>query len=206
MTAGRDLVDLCLRQLALCGVREGEAVAVLRRTLVEASRSHGGPADGELIDALIAELERAGTLSREEATIRLATHRPTLAGREADVERLVEAVARGEPTPPTVAELLGKEAAVFLPSGTMANEIAYRIHVRHGEEIYVRQIRDRVEPDNQGQFLVVDVETGDYEVDRDELAALDRLKGKHPDGAFYIRRVGFPAAVKLGGTLPAGRS
>ena len=34
-----------------------------------------------------------------------------------------------------VAALLGKEAAVFLPSGTMANEIAYRLHVRPGEEI-----------------------------------------------------------------------
>jgi len=34
-----------------------------------------------------------------------------------------------------VAELLGKEAAVFLPSGTMCNEIALRVHCRHGEEM-----------------------------------------------------------------------
>src|SRR3954462_2087424 len=31
-----------------------------------------------------------------------------------------------------VAELLGMEAAVFLPSGTMCNEIAIRVHVRPG--------------------------------------------------------------------------
>ncbi|HWX75587.1 MAG TPA: threonine aldolase family protein, partial [Solirubrobacteraceae bacterium] len=31
-----------------------------------------------------------------------------------------------------VAELLGQEAAVFLPSGTMCNEIALRLHVRPG--------------------------------------------------------------------------
>ena len=31
-----------------------------------------------------------------------------------------------------VAELLGHEAAVFLPSGTMCNEIAFRLHVRLG--------------------------------------------------------------------------
>src|SRR4029078_10767392 len=31
-----------------------------------------------------------------------------------------------------VAELLGREAAVFLPSGTMCNEIAIRLHVRPG--------------------------------------------------------------------------
>ena len=34
-----------------------------------------------------------------------------------------------------VAELLGKEAAVFLPSGTMCNEIAMRVHCRPGEEM-----------------------------------------------------------------------
>jgi threonine aldolase len=34
-----------------------------------------------------------------------------------------------------VAELLGKEAALFLPSGTMCNEIALKVHVRPGEEV-----------------------------------------------------------------------
>src|SRR5947208_8126522 len=34
-----------------------------------------------------------------------------------------------------VAELLGKDAAVFLPSGTMCNEIALRAHARPGEEV-----------------------------------------------------------------------
>ncbi len=34
-----------------------------------------------------------------------------------------------------VATLLGKEAAVFLPSGTMCNEIAYRVHCVPGDEI-----------------------------------------------------------------------
>src|SRR5499433_1958097 len=34
-----------------------------------------------------------------------------------------------------VAELLGQEAAVFLPSGTMCNEIAMRVHCRPGDEM-----------------------------------------------------------------------
>lgn len=72
--------------------------------------------------------------------------------------------------------------------------------VRRGEELYAKQIRDRIEANHKGQFLVLDIETGDYEVDNDELAALDRAKAKHPDAALYILRVGFPAAVKLGGT------
>ena len=34
-----------------------------------------------------------------------------------------------------VAELLGKEAAVYLPSGTMCNQIAFRVHCQPGDEI-----------------------------------------------------------------------
>lgn len=38
-----------------------------------------------------------------------------------------------------VCDLLGKEDAVFLPSGTMCNEIAIRIHCRPGDEIILDQ-------------------------------------------------------------------
>src|SRR5438093_4486077 len=41
-----------------------------------------------------------------------------------------------------VAELLGKEAAVFLPSGTMCNEIALRVHARPGEEVIAQTHMD----------------------------------------------------------------
>ncbi len=34
-----------------------------------------------------------------------------------------------------VAELLGKEAALFLPSGTMCNEIAIKVHIDPGDEV-----------------------------------------------------------------------
>lgn len=71
--------------------------------------------------------------------------------------------------------------------------------VRRGEEIYDREIRDRVEAGNKGKYLVLDIETSEYEIDKDMLAALDRAKVKHPDPALYILRVGFPAVAKLGG-------
>ncbi|SVC24704.1 uncharacterized protein METZ01_LOCUS277558, partial [marine metagenome] len=35
-----------------------------------------------------------------------------------------------------VADLLGKEAAVFLPSGTMCNEIAILVQCKPGDEVY----------------------------------------------------------------------
>ena len=66
--------------------------------------------------------------------------RPTPAMRRAMAEAEVGDEQRGED--PTVnalcarvAALLGKEAALFLPSGTMCNEIALLVHCRPGEEV-----------------------------------------------------------------------
>ena len=36
---------------------------------------------------------------------------------------------------PTTAKLLGKEAAIFMISGTMCNEIAVKVHCEPGNEI-----------------------------------------------------------------------
>jgi threonine aldolase len=38
-----------------------------------------------------------------------------------------------------VCELLGTEAAVFLPTGTMANQISFRVHCRPGDEIIMER-------------------------------------------------------------------
>jgi threonine aldolase len=63
--------------------------------------------------------------------------RPTAGMREAIAAAVVGDEQRGlDPTTSAlqdrVAELLGFEAAVFLPSGTMCNEIAFRVHARPG--------------------------------------------------------------------------
>jgi len=66
--------------------------------------------------------------------------RPTPAMRRAMAEAEVGDDVYGED--PTVrrlearaAELLGKQAALFLPSGTMGNTIGIKLHTRHGEEV-----------------------------------------------------------------------
>ena len=33
------------------------------------------------------------------------------------------------------AEIFGREAALFVPTGTMGNQIAVRMHTQHGEEV-----------------------------------------------------------------------
>ena len=70
--------------------------------------------------------------------------RPTQAMRQAMAEAEVGNEQAGED--PTVnrlcemtADLLGKEAAVFLPSGTMCNQISYRVWCNRGDEILLEK-------------------------------------------------------------------
>ena len=67
-----------------------------------------------------------------------------------------------------------------------------------GKEIYQQQIRDKVEPEHKGKFLSVDIETGDYEIDTDDLSPTMRLLAKRPDAVIYSLRIGFPAAYRIG--------
>jgi hypothetical protein len=52
---------------------------------------------------------------------------------------------------------------------------------RRGEEIYERDVRPRVEAGDEGKFVVIDIDTGAYEIDEDELAASDRLFARNSD-------------------------
>lgn len=68
-----------------------------------------------------------------------------------------------------------------------------------GEEIYERQIRANVETGNKGKFVVIDIETGDYEIDDDDLHATKRALTKRPEAVLYGVRIGYPTAYTLGG-------
>lgn len=61
---------------------------------------------------------------------------------------------------------------------------------RRGDEIYERELRAILEKGNEGQFVAIDIETGAYEVDKDELAASDRLLARFPNAQIWLRRVG----------------
>lgn len=69
---------------------------------------------------------------------------------------------------------------------------------RRGQALYEERLRDVVDVRDRGKFLVLDIETGEYELDVDELAALQRAKRKNSDAALYILRIGYPAAYRIG--------
>ena len=66
---------------------------------------------------------------------------------------------------------------------------------RRGDEIYERDIKPRLKPDDEGKFVAVDIETGEWEIDGDELAAMDRLDARIPDAQTWLVRVGYRGVI-----------
>jgi hypothetical protein len=69
---------------------------------------------------------------------------------------------------------------------------------RRGDEIYERDIRPHVEAGDEGKFVIIDIDSGAYEIDTDELVASDRLLARHPDAQAWLTRVGSRYARRFG--------
>ena len=68
-----------------------------------------------------------------------------------------------------------------------------------GTRIYDERLRQVLEPAHLGEYVVIDIETGEYEVDRDYLAASDRATAKRPGAPLYATRVGSRYFARIGG-------
>jgi hypothetical protein len=69
---------------------------------------------------------------------------------------------------------------------------------RRGEEIYQRDIRPHVEPQDTGKIVAIDIETGAYEVAADTVSASERLFQRLPDAQIWFVRVGHRAVHRIG--------
>jgi threonine aldolase len=72
---------------------------------------------------------RSDTVTRPTAAMRAAMAAAEVGDDVIDVDPTVDRLQR------MTAELLGKEAALFVPSGTMSNQVAVRLHCRAGDEL-----------------------------------------------------------------------
>jgi hypothetical protein len=70
---------------------------------------------------------------------------------------------------------------------------------RRGDEIYETQVRSQVEEGNHGKIVAIDIETGDFEVDKSEIAACDRLEARRSDAQIWIVRIGSRHVRRFGG-------
>jgi hypothetical protein len=74
--------------------------------------------------------------------------------------------------------------------------------VRRGEEWYERSIRSQVESGNHGKILMIDVDTGEYEIGDSQWEAWNKSIARNPEAQLFAMRIGFPALAKMGGGWP----
>ncbi len=67
-----------------------------------------------------------------------------------------------------------------------------------GKKIYAEQIKASVEPLENGKFIVIDIESGDHEIDQEMLVASLRLRERRPNSVRYGGRVGCDSAYHIG--------
>jgi len=72
-------------------------------------------------------------------------------------------------------------------------------YARRGDAIYDRDLRPLIESEHRGKYVAIDIESGAYEVDADELEASDRLLARVPDAQTWLRRIGSRYARRIGG-------
>ena len=70
---------------------------------------------------------------------------------------------------------------------------------RLGREIYERDILPRVEADHIGEYVAIDVETGEWTIADSESGVVDRLRAQCPSAVdVLVERVGYRAIRRFG--------
>ena len=69
---------------------------------------------------------------------------------------------------------------------------------RRGDEIYEQDVRPKVGPQDHGKYVAIDIETRQWEMDCDEIAAGDHLLIRVHDAQMWMTRVGFGYTRRFG--------
>ena len=65
--------------------------------------------------------------------------------------------------------------------------------IEFGREMYQRDVLPRIPHVRNGMMVVLDMASGDYEIDIRAADAGSRLESRRPDAVLHIERVGSPA-------------
>jgi threonine aldolase len=100
-----------------------------------------------------------------------------------------------------VADLLGKEAALYLPSGTMCNEIAVKVHTRPGDEVLADRTSHLIHYEGGGPGLLSGVIMTSLDGERGVFAAAQVRAAMRPRSRYMppTRLVSVENTSNLGG-------
>ena len=68
---------------------------------------------------------------------------------------------------------------------------------RLGPLAYDRYVRPNLRPEDDGKFIALDVDTGEYELDASDYVATTRLLDRRPGARVWLMCAGLPATCKI---------
>ena len=74
--------------------------------------------------------------------------------------------------------------------------------VRRGDALYESKVHPRLSAEDDGKFVALDIDTGEYELHASELTAGDRLRKRLPEAQIWMVRVGSRYLHRFGGKRP----
>jgi hypothetical protein len=81
---------------------------------------------------------------------------------------------------------------------SVVRRYAKKEFAERGDAIYERSVRPQVTPADRDRFAAIDIETGEFEIADDELAAGDRLRARLPGAQIWMVRIGSRCVHRLG--------
>ena len=80
----------------------------------------------------------------------------------------------------------------------MASELTSDDIMKLGERLYLDRIQSQVEPDYVGDYIAIDVISGDYVVSARSVEAVQSIRSSHEDAVIALMRVGYETADAIG--------
>ena len=90
--------------------------------------------------------------------------------------------------------------------GTTQRRYGKEDFARRGDALYEKAIRPQLQASDEGKFAAIDIETGEFALDADELRAGNKLRKRIPDAQIWMVRVGSRAVHRIGGRVRRERT
>jgi len=73
---------------------------------------------------------------------------------------------------------------------TIKRRYSKKDFARRGDALYDSKVRPHLADDDDGKFVALDIDTGEYELHASEITAGDRLRKRMPEAQIWMVRVG----------------
>ena len=70
---------------------------------------------------------------------------------------------------------------------------------QRGDALYQKVVCPQLKSEDEGKFAAIDIESGEYEIDTDELVACDTLSARAPQAQIWLVRIGSRYLHRFGG-------